>query len=394
MADAGFPAAQDGRHEEFLFVLVGHKHGGLVVAGLVAIVDDVGGIVCKLLFLTEIAVMHNRVDMADGAVETDLVEVVIAARVVQVEQAAVLQRLRQNAVRETLLCQVLQNLTFINVMVSVQVELLVLETDFLVGFQGVVVAVRAENDLPVVEGENGVQVGVVVVGDLLQSVGKQVVNIDVGLAHPGGGQHNLAALVGVGKRTDLLEIKQIGTGFLAAIDVQIVQLDFAFFLQDERQDFAVGMPSQQRKRGVNVLVGAVAGAEKLLSLARLQVFKPKADFALVVADVGYHFPVRTDARLRESAVFPVFQRHDIGGLVGQQHLVARLVERKPFIDQLLVFLASHVEQGLTHVLRVFGQGQDVVERLAAVFLVDEVPEGVACNLGILVLQVVDSFVVA
>ena len=40
--------------------------------------------------------------------------------------------------------------------------------------------------LSVVKGEDGIQVGVVVVGDLFQSVGKQVVDINVGFAHAGG----------------------------------------------------------------------------------------------------------------------------------------------------------------------------------------------------------------
>ena len=85
LAEVFFVAAQDGRHEEFLALLVDHQHRGFVVAGLVAVVDDVGGIVRKLLFLTEIAIMHDGVDVADGTVESDLVEVEVAARVVQVE---------------------------------------------------------------------------------------------------------------------------------------------------------------------------------------------------------------------------------------------------------------------------------------------------------------------
>ena len=134
MAEALLVSAQDGRHVEFLAVLVGNEHGYFVVAGLVTIVDDVGGIVSKLLFFTEITVVYNRVDVADGTVETDLVEVVVAARVVQVEQAAVTKGFGLEVVREALLRQVAEQRTFINIVVCVKFELLVLECDFLVGF--------------------------------------------------------------------------------------------------------------------------------------------------------------------------------------------------------------------------------------------------------------------
>ena len=200
--------------------------------------------------------------------------------------------------------------------------------------------------------------------------------------------------MGVRKRADLLEIKEISACLFAAVDVKVVELYFAFFLEDERQDFAVGMPGQKRKRGVDVLVGTIACTEKLLAFAALQVFEPKSDFALVVADIGDVFPVRADARLRESAVFLVFQWHHVFGLVGHKCLVTSLVEREPLIEQFLVFLARHIKQCLAHVARVFGQGEDVVERLAAVFFVDEVPKRVTRNLRVVVLQMVDFLVVA
>ena len=53
-----------------------------MVAGLVAVVYDVGGIVGQLLFFAKIAIMYDGVDVADGAVESDLVEVVKAAGVI------------------------------------------------------------------------------------------------------------------------------------------------------------------------------------------------------------------------------------------------------------------------------------------------------------------------
>ena len=93
LADALFVTAKDGRHEKLLTVLVSHQQSGFVVARLVAIIDDVGGIVCKLFFLAEIAVMHDGVDVADGAIEANLVEVVETAGVVQVEQAAIFEGL-------------------------------------------------------------------------------------------------------------------------------------------------------------------------------------------------------------------------------------------------------------------------------------------------------------
>ena len=58
-----------------------------------------------------------------------------------------------------------------------------------------------------------------------------------------------------------------------------------------------------------MLVGVVTGLEQLLPFACLQVFEPKADLALVVADVGDMSAVRTDAWLREGAVLFVFQLH-------------------------------------------------------------------------------------
>ena len=125
LAEALLVSAQDGRHVEFLAVLVGHEHGYFVVAGLVTIVDDVGGIVSKLFFFTEITVVYNRVDVADGTVETDLVEVVVAACVVQVEQAAVPKGFGLDVVREALLRQVAEQRTFINIVVGVKVELLI-----------------------------------------------------------------------------------------------------------------------------------------------------------------------------------------------------------------------------------------------------------------------------
>ena len=73
---------QNGWHEELFAILVSHQQGGFVVAGLVAVVDDVGGIVSELLFLAKIAVVYDSVDMADGAVEADLVEVVKSTGVV------------------------------------------------------------------------------------------------------------------------------------------------------------------------------------------------------------------------------------------------------------------------------------------------------------------------
>ena len=254
--------------------------------------------------------------MADGTIKADLVEVVEAAGVIQKKQATVLEGFRQDAIGKALLGQVLENRTFINIIVSKQVELLVLEPDFFVHFQCVVVAVGAEHDLSVIDGEDGIQVGVVVVGDLLQSIGKQIVDINVGLAHAGGSQHNLSTLMGIRERTDLLEIEEIGVGFLSAVDIQIVELDFAFFLKDERQDLAIGMPSQKRERSVDILVGVVACLEELLPFAALQVLEPKAYLALIVTDIGDVFAVRANRRLRESAVLLVFQLHQVGGLVG------------------------------------------------------------------------------
>ena len=116
--------------------------------------------------------MHYGVDVADGTVEADLIEVIVAAGVVQVEQAAIFQRLRDDAVGDTLSGQVLQYCRLVVVVVCIQVELLVLEAHLLIGFQRVVVAVRAEHDLSVVEGEDRVEVGVPVVGDLLQGIGE------------------------------------------------------------------------------------------------------------------------------------------------------------------------------------------------------------------------------
>ena len=43
-------------------------------------------------------------------------------------------------------------------------------------------------------------------------------------------------------------------------------------------------------------------------------------------------------------------------------------------------------------MRAFGQGQDVVERLAAILLVDEIPERIACNQSIIIAQMVDFLV--
>ena len=116
--------------------------------------------------------MYDGVDVADGAVETNLVEVVEAAGVVQVEQAAIFEGLGEDAVGVALLCQVLEHVPFINIVVGEQIELLALESDFVVDFQRVIIAVRAEDNLSVVEGEDGIQVGVVVIGDLFQSIGK------------------------------------------------------------------------------------------------------------------------------------------------------------------------------------------------------------------------------
>ena len=107
LAEADFASTQDRRHEEAFTFLVGHEHGHFVVAGLVAVVNDVGRIVGKLLFFTEIAVMDDGVDVANGAVEADLVEVIVTAGVVQVKQAAIFQWLRLGAVRDALARQVL-----------------------------------------------------------------------------------------------------------------------------------------------------------------------------------------------------------------------------------------------------------------------------------------------
>ena len=114
----------------------------------------------------------------------------------------------------------------------------------------------------------------VVVCYLFQCVGKQVVDLNVRLANARGSEHNLTALVSVGERADFLEVEEIGAGFFARVDVQGVELYFAFFLKDKRQDFAVGMPGQEWKRGVDILIGVIASREKLLSFAGLQVFKP------------------------------------------------------------------------------------------------------------------------
>ena len=89
-----------------------------MVAGLVAVVDDVGGIVSKLLFLAKIAVVNDSVDMADGTVEADLIEVVKTACVVQVEQATVFEGFGEDAVGIALLRQVLEHRTFINIIVG------------------------------------------------------------------------------------------------------------------------------------------------------------------------------------------------------------------------------------------------------------------------------------
>ena len=80
-------------------------------------------------------------------------------------------------------------------MVGVKVELIALESDLVLDFQRVVVAIRTEHDLSVVKGENRVEVGVVVVGDLLQRVREQVVDVDVGLAHACGGKDDFTALM-------------------------------------------------------------------------------------------------------------------------------------------------------------------------------------------------------
>ena len=153
-----------------------------------------------------------------------------------------------------------------------------------------------------------------------------------------------------------MEIEKVEVGFLACINVQVVKLDFAFFLKDERKDLAVRVPCQQRERSVDVLVGAVTCLEKLLPFAALHIFEPKTDLSLVVADVCDISTVRTDARLSEGAVFFVFQLHWVGGLVGEQGSVTCLVKLKPFLNQNLVFLAGNIEQRLFHVLRAFGQG--------------------------------------
>ena len=112
-----------------------------MVARLVGIVDDVGRVVRKLFFLAEIAVMNDGVDMADGAIESNLVKVIIAAGVVEIELAAVFQWLWQCVVGVTLLREVLEHVTFINIVVGIKVKLLVLEADFVINFQSVVVAV-------------------------------------------------------------------------------------------------------------------------------------------------------------------------------------------------------------------------------------------------------------
>ena len=231
-----------------------------------------------------------------------------------------------------MLRQVLEYVTFINIIVGKQVELLTLEPDFVVNLQRVVVAVRAEHDLSVIKSENGIQVGVVVVCDLFQSIGKQVVDINVRLAHAGGCQHNLAALVGIGERTDLLEIEEVKVGFFARINVQVVELDFALFLNDERQDFAVGMPCQEREAGVDVLIGTVACLEELLLFAALQVFEPESDFAFVVADIGDVSSVWANGWLREGAVLFVFQLHLVGGMVGHKGAITTFVIFEPFFD--------------------------------------------------------------
>ena len=138
----------------------------------------------------------------------------------------------------------------------------------------------------------------------------------------------------------------------------------------------------------------VACLEEALPFAALQVFEPKLNFAFIVADVGDVFPIGADARLRESAVFPVFQLHHVRGLVGHEGLITVFVELKPFLDQFLVFFSRDVEQGFSDVLGVLGQGQNVVERLAAVCFVDEVPERITCYSCVFIVQVVDFLVVA
>ncbi len=98
--------------------------------------------------------MDGGVDETDGAVELRLAEVVEAGRVAQVEDAAVLEELWQYAVGHFLAGQVLKHGAFADVIEGVKVELAVLETDFLFVLDGVVVAVRTEDDLPVIGAEH------------------------------------------------------------------------------------------------------------------------------------------------------------------------------------------------------------------------------------------------
>ena len=118
------------------------REGEVDTAGLLCgIVDDVGSVIRELFFLGEIAVMDDGVDMTDGAVKAYLVEVIVTAGVVEVEHATVFQRLGHDAVGEALLRQVLEHIVFGAVVVGKEVELFVLEADFVIDLQGVVVAV-------------------------------------------------------------------------------------------------------------------------------------------------------------------------------------------------------------------------------------------------------------
>ena len=138
----------------------------------------------------------------------------------------------------------------------------------------------------------------------------------------------------------------------------------------------------------------MASREKLLPIARLQVLQPKPDFSFVIADVGNVSSVRADAGLREGAILFVFQAHQVARLLRQKGFVAVFVEGIPFIDEFLVFLAGHIEKCPADVACVLSQGQDVIERFAAVFLVDEAPKRIACNLRFVIAQVVDFLVIA
>lgn len=77
---------------------------------------------------------------------------------------------------------------------------------------------------------------------------------------------------------------------LLRVDVDVAQLNLAFFFDDEGKDFAIGMPGQKREGSVDVFIRTESCLEKFQFLVRLQILNPEGDAAFVVADVGDVFP--------------------------------------------------------------------------------------------------------